>query len=429
MKRNKMENLISWNEKKDKKPLLLLGARQVGKTYLIKEFAKNNFKSFLYINFETNPKYKEIFEKSLAPNEIIMSLEILTEIEIKNETLLIFDEIQECPKAITSLKYFQEDGFTNIIAAGSFLGVSLNKNKISFPVGKVSFEYLHPFSFDEFLRGINQDKSLDLIKESFNNNEAISKAIHDHLLDLYNKYLYIGGMPEAVMNFKNNNLNITKFNRKIQTEIITSYENDMSKYTTKSETIKLKAIYQSIPTQLTGDNRKFKYSVIEKGKQAKNFTTTLEWIFSSQIVLECQTIKKCEHPLSAYIEPKTFKVYMNDIGLLNNLANIPAKALILNHKNIFKGAITENYVAQQLKTNGHHLYCWKNKTNEVDFITIINEEIIPIEVKANSNTKSKSLNKYYEEYNPSYMIRISSKNFGFENNIKSIPLYAVYLIK
>ena len=431
MFRNRIKDLIKWKEKTNHLPLLLLGARQVGKTYLLKEFAKNYYKDYVYINFENIQSYHSLFESDLNPKRIISDLELYFNKKINaKDTLIIFDEIQYEKKAITALKYFAEEmPDYDIVCAGSLLGVSLQRENFSFPVGKVEFTYLYPFTFDEFLRGIGQEILLDRIEICYRTVVEMPELIHNKLISLYKQYLCIGGMPAAIKEYINNNYDLVDFDRNVHNNIINAYLADMSKYTTSSEVVKVQAIYKSLPEQLAGDNRKFKYSIIEKGGKASQFGSSIEWLLMSLVNIECSLLKLPEFPLSAYKEKGYFKIYMNDVGLLMSLAQIPFKIVMLeNEHNLFKGAITENYAAQQLKMNNEELYYWKNKTHEVDFIKVINGEIIPIEVKAGNNKRSRSLNEYIRLYNPKYAIRLSTKNFGACNQIKSIPLYAAYLI-
>ncbi len=431
MLRNKREELIRWKSKETKLPLLLLGARQVGKTYLIKEFAKEFYKDFIYINFELEPQMRTIFDKDLKPERIIAEIELvyMKKVEVR-QTLIIFDEIQLEMKAVTALKYFAEASVQyDIIGAGSLLGVALNREDYSFPVGKVDIHYLYPFTFDEFLRGIGQESALTRIEDAFIKNEALSSVIHDQLIEQYTQYLYVGGMPAAINDFVRCGLNIANFDRAIHENIINAYIADMSKYTSKSEVLKVQAIYRSIPDQLAGDQNKFKYNVVEKGAKALTFGSSIEWLLLSQVSLECSMINRGEIPLSVYKDPKSFKLYFSDVGLLMAITRIPYTTIArVNEHNLFKGAITENYVAQHLKAKGYDLYYWKNNTHEVDFVMQKGDMIIPIEVKASINKRSRSLLEYVRQYNPPHSIRISRRNFGYVDGIKSVPLYAVYLL-
>lgn len=431
MKRNMMKKLLEWKNKKNQSPLILLGARQVGKTYLLEAFAKNNYETFVYINFENEPSQKHMFEYDLNPKRIIGEIELSIAQKINPEnTLIFFDEIQQAPKAITSLKYFKEQlPQYNIVCAGSLLGVMLLRESVSFPVGKVEFEYLYPFSFDEFLIGIDCQMLKEKIEACYMKGEQMPSMIHERLMDYYKRFLCIGGMPAAINNYKENGEDLLLFDQSIHENIINAYIADMGKYSKNSETIKVQAIYKSMPGQLARENRKFKYSTVQKGAKASQFESSIEWLLSSRLNLMCQCLKYIDFPLSAYQEERIFKLYMSDVGLLNKLGRIPYAVIMGNEHHLFKGAITENYVAVELYTNKFELYYYRRKAIEVDFILQIDGAIIPVEVKANSHTRSRSLNGYIERYAPDYAMRISANNFGWANNIKSVPLYAVFCIK
>ena len=296
-------------------------------------------------------------------------------------------------------------------------------------MGKVELHYLYPFTFDEFLRGIGEELYLTKIGEGFLEDKALPQIIHERLIERYTQYLYIGGMPAAINEFIRCKLDIVQFDRSVHQNIINAYIADMSKYTTKAEVMKVQAIYRSIPDQLAGDNKKFKYSIIERGAKALTFGSSIEWLLLSHVSLECSKVNRGEIPLSVYKDPKSFKLYFSDVGLLMAITKIPYMTMVrANEHNLFKGAVTENYVAQQLNAKVYDLYYWKNKTHEVDFIVQNNEMIIPIEVKATTNKRSRSLMEYIRQYQPAVSIRISRKNFGIMAGIKSVPLYAVYLI-
>jgi predicted AAA+ superfamily ATPase len=431
MLRKNMEYLIKWKNKKNKLPIVLLGARQVGKTYLLKEFAKKHYEDYIYLNFESDSYLKELYEKDLDPKRILSEIELYLDKIIKpDKTLIIFDEIQIAEKAITALKYFAEElPEYDIISAGSLLGVAVQRENFSFPVGKIEFMYLYPFMFDEFLIGIGKGIYIDKINSCYENNEAMPLPIHEKLNNLYKHYLCIGGMPAVINEYKYKEMNLQHFDRNIHQNIINAYIADMSKYCSGTESVKIQAIYKSIPEQLAGDNKKFKYSVVKKGSKASEFGSSIEWLMLSNLNIECSLIKRAEYPLSVYKEKGYFKVYLSDVGLLMSLSKMPFKKVLLeNEHNLFKGAITENYVAQHLKVKNKELYYWKKNSYEVDFLVDINEEIIPIEVKSSTNTRSRSLKEYIRSNNPEYAIRFSTKNFGFDGKIKAIPLYAAYCI-
>lgn len=346
---------------------------------------------------------------------------------IPHQTLIFFDEIQNCNRALTSLKYFTEQAPEyDIIAAGSLLGVSINRDKYSFPVGKVMMKTVYPLDFEEFLWANNKEMLIEKIKESFQNNQPINENLHKEAMDLYKQFLIVGGMPMVVESYLKNSQTI-KFTE-IQNLILAAYTADMAKYTENSQSIKTIATYESIPNQLGKENKKFQYSMIQKGARASIFGESIDWLINAGLVLKCDKTTRGDVPPNMYTDLSAFKIYMSDVGLLSNKAKITVNNLE-EYNQLYRGAITENYVANQLVQNGYKLYYWETGNGaEVDFVIIKDEKIIPIEVKTSLKIKSKSLNVFVKQYNPLYSIRISSKNFGMENNIKSVPLYATFLI-
>ena len=431
MQRKAMNDLVTWKNKKNRKPLLLYGARQVGKTYLVKEFAKEYFKDIIYVNFETNNIVGKIINEDISPKYIIKNLEIVFNKKInKDTTLIFFDEIQKNTRALTSLKYFYEEAPEYyVIGAGSLLGVHINKKEFSFPVGKVEFLTIYPLSFDEFLINTNNDLLLNSIKECFKTNTQLSSLLHLQALNLYYDYLAIGGMPEVVKEFINSNSSVSAID--YQKAIIEAYKSDITKYSDVTLAHKIIATFDSIPVQLAKENKKFQYKLVQKGGTSSIFGDSIDWLVNAGIASKC--IKtKVGIPLKMYEELESFKLYMNDVGLLTNLSEFPIY-LIKNREavnEVMIGMLTENYVASCFKYNGLNLNYWKNDfDSKLDFILQSEKGlIIPVEVKSSNHTKSRSLNNYIKEYNPKYGIRISSKNFGFKNNIKSVPLYAVFCI-
>lgn len=430
MERKLYKNLLEWKENRAKMPYMLVGARQTGKTYILKEFCEKEFEQNLYLNLDSMENIRQVFEKTIIPEEIISNIEILlnTEIDI-NKTVIFLDEIQVSERAISSLKYFCESEKNyKIVCAGSLLGVKINRFKSSFPVGKVWIEYLYPMDFEEFLKAIGEEKLNDKIKQSYNNMIPLVEPLHEKALNLYYQYICIGGMPIAIKEYIEKEKNVLQVNDEIIEMILTSYLADMSKYTQNTESIKNNKIYQSIPTQLGKENKKFKYSLVEKSARSREYETSLEWLISSNMIIKCNGIQKPKSPLKAYIE-ENFKVYLSDIGLLRKLAKISSQEILLNKNMIYKGVLAENYIAQILYAKTREIYYWQlGSMYEVDFLINIDGDIIPIEVKASDNVTSKSLKYYIERYKPEYSIRISTKNFGFENNIKSIPLYSAHLL-
>lgn len=423
------EQLLEW--KKDyKMPFMLVGSRQTGKTYIIEEFCKKNFDNYVYINLDKEENMASIFESTIDPDKIIEMIEIIKNININLEnTVIFFDEIQKSERAITSLKYFCEsDKPYKIICAGSLLGVKINRFGSSFPVGKVVIKYLYPMNFEEFLISLGEIKLIEEIKKHYESNEALLDPVHEKALDLYRKYLVLGGMPALINDFKDNECNVSHVNFELQEQIITAYLADMNKYTENSEGIKNAQIYNSMPKQLARPNNTFKYSIVSKDARKVRFESSIEWLLASNMLLKCDLADKNESPLKAFANEEKFKLYLSDTGLLRSLSNLDYSEILLDKNEMFKGVLTENYVACELYPKFKELYYYNFDKYEIDFLIKIDGNIVPVEVKSGKRTNSKSLNEYIKKYNPEYSIRISSKNFGFENNIKSVPLYAVFCI-
>lgn len=432
MKREFYKELVKWNKFNPYIPFMLIGARQTGKTYLINEFCKNNFNNYIYINLEKNKEIREIFEDSLDPAEIIKKISIIinTSIAPDNEdTIIFFDEIQVSEKAITSLKYFCEsEKKYRIICAGSLLGVVLNRFKSSFPVGKIIIKHFYPMTFKEFLLACNQELLIDEIKGCYKKMRAISNPIHNKAINLYKEYLILGGMPMIVKNYVDNNFDITKVDFEFQKYIIDSYKSDMNKYTENTESIKINKIYNSMPSQLLKENKKFMYNLIEEKGRKLQFESSIDWLVASGLVIKSTLVTKNESPIKAFLDNDKFKLYLSDAGLLCKLSDITPESILLDKIDSYKGALAENYVASELSTILNELYYYTFYKYEIEFLINIKGDIIPVEVKSGVNINSKSLNNYIEKYKPIYSIRLSLKNFGFENNIKSIPLYALFCL-
>lgn len=433
MKRLFEDTLMKWKNNGMKKPLMVIGARQTGKTYTIEKFISENFEEHLSFNIEKEERIRDIFEKSIDAEVIIKELELYIGKNIDlDKTVIFFDEIQESERLITSLKYFCESKLPfKIICAGSLLGVKLKRLKSSFPVGKVTIEYMYPLNFEEFLLATDKEMLRDKIKECYKTMTPLPDFAHEDALKLYRLYLCVGGMPEAVDNFVNNGLDIFKFDFKILSNIRESYVADMKKYVdNKSESVKIEKVYYSIPEQLAKENKNFQYSILEKNARGRKYRNPIEWLMASKLVLIANNVKRVEIPLKVFADENTFKLYLSDVGLLLNLSEIKYNEVLMDEDFIFKGVITENYVAQELIRQFPSLYYWtSDRDAEVDFLIHTNDGTIPIEVKSGINNKSKSLNVYIEYNKPKYAIRLSTRNFGFENNIKSIPLYATFCIK
>ncbi len=423
------EELKEWKTNY-KMPLMLIGARQTGKTYILEEFCKNSFDNYVYINLDKEENIAKVFEETIDPSVIIEKIEIIKNIIINpDNTIIFFDEIQVSERAITSLKYFCEsDKPYKIVCAGSLLGVKINRFKSSFPVGKVTIKYLYPMDFEEFLIALGEFNLINEIRKHYESNEQLMESIHEKALDLYKKYLVLGGMPMMINNFIINNFNISHVNFEIQDQIITSYLADMNKYTENTEGIKNSQIYTSIPKELARVNNTFKYSIVDKDARKIRYESSLDWLLASNMLLKCDLTEKNESPLKAFINSDKFKLYLSDVGLLRALSNLDYSEVIFDKNEMFKGVLTENYIACEFYPKFKELCYYNFDKYEIDFLIKIDGDIIPVEVKSGRRTNSKSLNEYIKKYNPKYSIRISSKNFGFENNIKSVPLYAVFCI-
>lgn len=409
---------------------MLVGAKKTGKTYILEEFCKKNFDSYIYINLDKEEDIVSLFESTIDPEKIIEKIEIIKNVIINPENTIIFlDEIQVSERAITSLKYFCESKKNyKIVCAGSLLGVKINRFKSSFPVGKVTIKYLYPMDFEEFLIALGENKLIDEIKKHYKSSEKLLNSIHEKALDLYKKYLVLGGMPVMINNFMYNNNNKAHVDFSLQEQIITSYLADMSKYTENSEGIKNSQIYNSIPKELARENNVFKYSIVDKSARKIRYESSLDWLLASNMVLQCNLSEKNESPLKAFVSYDKFKLYLSDAGLLRALSNLDYREILLDKNEMYKGVLTENYVACEFYSKFKELYYYTFDKSEIDFLVKIDGDIIPVEVKSGRRIKSKSLNEYIKKYNPKYSIRISSKNFGFENNIKAVPLYAVFCI-
>ncbi len=431
MKRKIYNELIKWKKEDINTPLMVVGARQIGKTYTIDEFCKNEFTNYIYINLLNNKEIIEIFKENINTEEKIKKMELSLGHTIDYEnTIIFFDEIQESEELISALKFFCESKVSyKIICAGSLLGVKINRFHSSFPVGKVRIINMYPMNFEEFLWAMDYEIAIPEIKRCYQENVKMSDSIHEKLLNYYRMFLCVGGMPRMVLSLKETQ-KILEVDKSIASNIYKEYLMDMNKYVTNvTEGIKNKTIYNSIPSQLANLSNKFQYGKINNNARKRDYETSLDWLISSKMVLRSNLVKKVEIPLKAYIDDDYFKLYLSDIGLLVSILEIRYNDIMLNKEFMYKGVLAENYVATELIHNYETLYYWKSENRaEIDFLINAKDGIIPIEVKANTNNNSKSLNLYMEKYKPSFAIRISSKNFGFENNIKSVPLYATFCI-
>lgn len=431
MERKIMQKLLEWKKRPQRMPLLLNGARQVGKTHTALTFGKSYYKNTVYYNMEDSSEIPLIFERDLDPDRIVRELAVKAGQSIfKGDTLIILDEIQACERALTSLKYFCENAPDyHIIAAGSLLGVALNREKYSFPVGKVEMLTLYPLDFEEFLWATNRKDLCDLIQESYQTFSPLS--LHETAMDAYKTYLVVGGMPRVVTEYVEKH--DFDFVLAMQKSLNDAYIADMAKYASPQETTRIMAAWSSVPAQLAKENHKFQYKVIKSGARAFEYEMPLQWLQTAGIINRCIRVSQGKLPLSAYADNDTFKVYIVDTGLLCSKFGIAANVVISSPHSFdgFKGALTENYIMQALVANEFTPYYWEsNGKAELDFVFQNKQgEIIPLEAKSATNVRSKSLARFIEQYAPSYAIRVSAKNFGFENGIKSVPLYAMFCVK
>lgn len=431
MYRKIMKFLETWKENKHRKPLILQGARQVGKTYSILEFGRTYYENVAYFNFETNPKLNATFEENISPEYLIPILShIAGQTIVREKTLIVFDEVQLCERALTSLKYFCEDAPDyHIIVAGSLLGVAVNREKFSFPVGKVDMKTLYPMDMEEFLLALGEEKLVEQIKQSFQTDTPMPSALHDAAMQLYRQYLVVGGMPECVMQFAETKDYILV--RHTQDTILASYLNDMSKYNNLNEIKKTRLTYDNVTVQLSKKNTRFQYKLLKKGGRASEFENAIEWLCLSGIVSQVYRVEQIKKPLENYRDIDAFKIYVSDLGLLCAKKDLVANDVLymVEELNDFRGGMTENYVNVQLTINEYRTYYWESERGaEIDFVIQRDGKPIPIEVKSADNTRAKSLKVYMETYNPDYAIKLSTKNFGFEDKKKIVPLYAAFCI-
>ena len=431
MYRKISEYLEQWKESPHRKPLIVQGARQVGKTYSILEFGRTHYENVVYFNFETNPRLNQTFDEDISPVYLIPVLShIAGQTIVTEKTLIVFDEVQLCERALTSLKYFCEDAPDyHIIVAGSLLGVAVNRQSFSFPVGKVDMKTLYPMDMEEFLLALGEKELVHQIRQCFLHDSPMPSALHDAAMMRYRQYLIVGGMPECVLQFAGTGDYILV--RHIQDTILASYLNDMSKYNTKNEIKKTRLAYDNITVQLSKKNTRFQYKLLKKGGRAAEFENAIEWLSLSGIVSQVYKVEQIKKPLENYRDIDSFKIYVSDLGLLSAKKDLVAEDILYMSEelNDFKGGMTENYVQVQLSINGYRTYYWESSRGaEVDFIIQREGNLIPVEVKAADNTRAKSLNVYRKMYQPAYAIKLSAKNFGFENGIKTVPLYAAFCL-
>lgn len=428
MQRFITKKLINWKNSKDRKPLILKGARQVGKTYILKDFGEKNYENVAYFNFDHDEGLAKLFLNTKDPKRIIEQLSLANDKKISpNTTLIIFDEIQECPNALNSLKYFCEEASEyHIACAGSLLGIRLSKT--SFPVGKVEFLNLYPMTFSEFLIADGSENLVEVMRQTKDIIE-IPKIFEDRLIEKLKVYYIVGGMPEVVYSWVNDK-DIEKVN-KIQKNILETYENDFSKHTDVNEANKISLIWNGIPSQLARENKKFIYQVVKDGARAREYEGALNWLNDANLISKCYLVNKCAFPLKAYNDLSAYKIYMNDVGLLRSMSNLNSRVILEGNKLLeeFKGSFTENYVINTLKylleeTPNYYTF----DRNEIDFVIQKNNKIIPIEVKSDKSTNNNSLTKYNAKNDNEISIRFSLNNLSKNGKIINIPLYFIEYI-
>ena len=425
MRRDAMQQLYDWKEKTTRKPLIVRGARQVGKTWLMKEFASSAYRQFAYINFEDNEVMKDVFQKDFDVERILMAIQLVTGIVVDTETLIIFDEIQEAPRGLTALKYFQEKAPQyHVVAAGSLLGIAMHSND-SFPVGKVDFMDLYPLSFSEFLEAVGQEAFARLLAKK---DWGLIAAFRSKLIDLLKQYYYVGGMPEVVNAFINHKDYAEV--RQLQQTILDSYDRDFSKHAPIAEVPRIRMIWRSLPAQLAKENKKFIYGVVKEGARAKDFELAIEWLIDAGLIYKVSRVKKAGIPLSAYEDFSAFKLFLLDTGLMGAMSGLPPQALLEGNVlfSDYKGAITEQYVLQQLKSvKGLSIYYWSSDTSrgELDFLLQKDVSVIPVEVKAEENLQSKSLRFFVEKNAGLHGVRFSMSDYRKQEWMINYPLYSV----
>lgn len=428
MKRKAIEELYRWKARTDRKPLIVQGARQVGKTWLMKEFAKEAYQKCAYVNFEDNDMLRQLFQNDFDIPRIINSIQWTTGVTIDADTLIILDEIQEAPRGITALKYFQEKAPEyHVVAAGSLLGISMHQND-SFPVGKVDFMYLYPLSFFEFLEAIGEQRMVDLL---LSKDWQMITMFRTKFEERLRQYYYVGGMPAVVSVFAEGG--DIEHVRNLQNGILESYERDFSKHAPAIEVPRIRMVWQSVPAQLSKENRKFVYGVVKEGARAKDFELAIEWLKDAGLIYKVNRSKKGQLPLAAYEDFSAFKIFMSDIGLMGAMSKLPAQSLLSGNAlfSDFKGALTEQYVMQQLKTNSNlAIYYWSadSSRGEIDFLLQRDCDIIPVEVKAEENLQAKSLRSFVDKNPGLHGVRLSMSPYREQDWMTNYPLYSVLVV-
>lgn len=430
MERTVMKKLEAWKRSPFRKPLVVQGARQVGKTYTLLEFGKRAYENIAYFNFETDPRYRELFDESIAPDYLVPLLSRASQQTITTEkTLIVFDEVQLCERALTSLKYFCEQAPAyHVAVAGSLLGIAVNREAYSFPVGKVDMLTMHPMDMEEFLLAMGDGELAERIRRCYERDEPLPSLLHQAALERYREYLLVGGMPECVLQYAQTQNHVLV--RHTQETILMSYLADMSKYNSTSENKKTRLVYDNISVQLSRDNTRFQYKLVKKGGRAAEFENAIEWLKLSGIAGQVFRVEQARKPLENYRDIDAFKLYVSDTGLLAAKENLePVDVLYGSHDlDDFRGGQTENYAYTQMNAHGYSCYYWKpDRGAEVDFVIQREGAIVPVEVKS-SDGKAKSLHLFMGRYRPPYAVKLCARNFGFEGDVKTVPLYAAYCL-
>lgn len=431
MYRKIMRYLEAWKNSPHRKPLILQGARQVGKTYAVLEFGRTHYDNVAYFNFETSPRLAQTFAEDISPDYLIPVLShIAGQTIVRERTLIVLDEVQLCERALTSLKYFCEDAPEyHIIVAGSLLGVAVNREAFSFPVGKVDMKTMFPMDMEEFLLAVGEEALAQRIRACFDTDTLLPAALHEAAMQRYRQYLTVGGMPECVLQYAQTQDQVLV--RHTQDTILAGYLNNMSKYNTQNEIKKTRLVYDNVTVQLSKKNTRFQYKLIKKGARAAEFENALEWLCLSGVISRVYRAEQVKKPLENYRDIDAFKVYVSDLGLLCAKKNLAAADILYMSEelNDFKGGMAENYAQTQLIANGYQTYYWESDRGaEVDFVIQREGRLIPIEVKSADNTRAKSLKVYMDTFAPDYAIKLSARNFGFEDGKKTVPLYAAFCI-
>jgi len=424
-----MAELVAWKSAPERKPVIVRGARQVGKTYALRAFGAERYENVVYFNLETDAAAASFFEGDIEPRRLVRMLEASARARIApGATLLILDEIQSCPRALTSLKYFNEGAPEyHVAGAGSLLGVAPNRGQHSFPVGNVDSLTLHPLDFEEFLWAQAEERLADAIRGAYAAGEALPAALHERALELYRTFLVVGGMPRAVLEYLRGGSLVGVPD--VQRQVVSDYVADMVKHATPAESVKIRAAFDSIPAQLAKDNKKFQYKVAQRGGTSAAFGVAIDWLEFAGIVLKCRKIEHAYVPVKAHEDLASFKLYMGDVGVLAMKTGLRLSSVLSGEEHHFQGALAENYVAQQLAAGGHELFYWASgNTAEVDFIVQTQQGVTAVEVKSGVYTRSRSLNQFVKRYRPERAVRLSLKPFGTGGEVMAVPLYAAFCL-